>query len=190
MLSGLRLRHLLAFVAIFLVVGFLGWNYFLAPYQKERVVGLFDPTHDPLGVNYNIIQSKIAIGSAGFWGKGYKQGTQTQLGFLPEANSDFVFAAFVEEWGMAGGLVIIGSFLYLIFSILKIGILATANFEKFFCLGTATVMSLHFAINTASAIGFFPVVGIPFPFLSYGGSNLLTNFFLISIVHSIDQRRI
>lgn len=190
MLSGLRLKHFLGFVAIFIVVGFLGWNYFLAPYQKERIVGLFNPAHDPLGINYNIIQSKIAIGSAGFLGKGYKQGTQTQLGFLPQANADFILAAFIEEWGMAGGLIIMAAFLYLVFTILKIGTLAEANFEKFICLGTATVFSWHFIINTGSALGLFPVVGIPFPFLSYGGSNLITNFFLLSVVHSIYQRRI
>ena len=188
-LSGLRLRHFLTFIAIFLLVGFLSWNYFLASYQKERIIGVFNPTHDQLGVNYNLIQSKIAIGSAGLWGKGYGQGTQTQLGFLPQANADFVLAAFIEEWGVVGGFLVIAAFLYLIFTILKIGILAEANFEKFICLGTATVMSFHFVINTASVIGFFPVVGIPFPFLSYGGSSLLTNFFLLSIVYSIDRHR-
>ncbi|MDP3956794.1 MAG: FtsW/RodA/SpoVE family cell cycle protein [bacterium] len=190
MLSGLRLRHLLGFMAIFIVIGFLGWNYFLAPYQKERIVGLFNPAHDPLGVNYNIIQSKIAIGSAGFLGKGYKQGTQTQLGFLPQANADFILAAFIEEWGIAGGLIIMAAFLYLVFTILKIGTIAETNFEKFICLGTATVFSLHFVINTGSTLGLFPVVGIPFPFLSYGGSNLITNFFLLGVVHSIYQRRL
>ena len=189
MLAGLKLRHFLWFLAIFIIVGFLSWNYFLAPYQKERITGLFNPAHDPLGINYNIIQSKIAIGSAGLLGKGYRQGTQTQLGFLPQANADFILAAFIEEWGMAGGLIIMAAFLYLIFTILKIGTLAETNFEKFICLGTATVFSLHFVINTGSALGLFPVVGIPFPFLSYGGSNLITNFFLLSVVHSIYQRR-
>lgn len=187
-LSGLHLRHFALAILILGVAGILAWTYFLQDYQKERIAGLFHPERDPLGVNYNIIQSKIAIGSAGLLGKGYKQGTQTQLGFLPQANADFILAAFIEEWGILGGMIVISAFLYLIFTILKIGTLAETNFEKFNCLGVAVVFSWHFIINTGSATGLFPVVGIPFPFLSYGGSNLLTNFFLVSIVHSIYKR--
>jgi len=190
LLSGLRTRHFFIAVLTATIGFFLAWNFFLAGYQKDRIIGLFNPDRDPLGVNYSVIQSKIAIGSAGFWGKGYGQGTQTQLGFLPEANADFIFAAFVEEWGIALGLFLIAVFVYLIFHILKAGSLAETNFEKFICLGTVAVLSLHFAINVGSTIGFFPVVGVPLPFVSYGGSNLLTNFFLIGIVHSIAGRSV
>lgn len=188
LVSGLKLKHIAVAAAIFLIIGAVAWTYFLADYQRNRILGLFYPAKDPLGVNYSVIQSKIAIGSAGFFGKGYQQGTQVQLKFLPEAGTDFILAAFIEEWGWSAGLLAIAVFLYLIFIVLKIGVLAETNFEKFACLGAATVFSLHFIINVGSTLGLFPVVGLPFPFFSYGGSNLLTNFFLLGIIFSIANR--
>jgi rod shape determining protein RodA len=128
---------------------------------------------------------KIAIGSAGWWGKGYHQGSQTQLGFLSEPENGFILSAFIEEWGVLLGFMVLAAFVWLIWSVLKVGILADHNFEKFICLGTAIVLGVHVVLNAGSAVGLVPVVGVPFPFLSYGGSNLLMSFFLVGIVAAI-----
>jgi len=186
--SGIRPRHI--FIGLILGVALMawGWNGFLADYQKERILGLFYPERDPLGVNYSVIQSKIAIGSGGFWGKGWNQGTQSQLGFLPEAHNDFIFSALVEEWGLFGGILVLGAFLFLLWRIASIGMQAQNNFSKFLCLGAVIVLLLHFVFNIGSAVGLFPVIGVPFPLLSYGGSNLLVNFILIGMIQSIAMR--
>ena len=120
------------------------WFYGLKGYQRERIVGILYPEHDVLGINYSTIQSKIALGSAGVWGKGYGQGSQTQLGFLTEPESDFILAAFVEEWGYLPGLIVIFALVMLVIRILRIGANAERNFEKFVCLGVAVVFSLQF----------------------------------------------
>src|SRR3989344_9610043 len=122
------------------------------------------------------------------WGKGYHQGSQTQLGFLTEPANDFILAAFIEEWGILAGLLLIAVFLTLLWRILQVGLMANSNFEKFITLGTALVFGLHFLVNAGSTVGLFPVVGVPFPFLSYGGSNLLTSAFLLAIVNAIGRR--
>lgn len=183
--SGLKWTRLLAgFIILLLVLG-LFWMVLLKPYQKERVSGFFFSQKNPLGINYNVIQSKIAIGSAGFFGKGFRQGTQVQLGFLPEAKTDFIFSAFVEEWGLVGGLVLLAAFLVLIFRIIKIGLKADNNCAKFICLGAVIAFGLQFFFNVGSCLGLSPVVGTPWPFFSYGGSNLLTSALLIGIIQNI-----
>jgi rod shape determining protein RodA len=188
LLSGLPLRRIAAGVLIFfLATGFL-WAYVLKGYHRARIIGYFSPQQSSLGVNYSMIQSKIAIGSAGLFGKGYGQGTQTQLGFLSEPTEDFIFSAVIEEWGVAGGLLIIAVFLFLIFRILAIGLLADKNFEKFICLGTATMFGIQFLLNAGSATGLTPVVGVTFPFLSYGGSSMVADFFLLAVINSVRQR--
>ncbi len=188
LLSGLPARRILAASAIFiLVAGFL-WVYVLKDYHRARIIGYFSPQQSSLGVNYSTIQTKIAIGSAGFWGKGYGQGTQTELGFLSEPTEDFIFAAIIEEWGIAAGLLIIAAFLFLIFRILAIGLRADKNFEKFICLGTAAMLGIQFLLNAGSATGLTPVVGVTFPFLSYGGSSIIADFFLLAVVNSVRQR--
>ncbi len=188
LLSGLKFRHIAVAGVGFAVLAIIGWTFLLAPYQKERIIGLFDPSHDPLGVNYSVIQSKIAIGSGGLLGKGYGQGTQTQLGFLPEAANDFIFAALIEEWGLLTGMLVISTFIFLMYAILKVGILATTNFEKYITLGASTMIAIHFIINIGSTVGLLPVIGVPLPFVSAGGSNLLANMFLMAIIHSIALR--
>jgi rod shape determining protein RodA len=186
--SGLPRKKIFAALGIFAVIGALGWNFALKDYQKARIRGVFYPEENALTVNYSVIQAKIAIGSAGFWGKGYGQGSQTQLGFLTEPSNDFVLASVIEEWGLISAIIVIAAFLTLVWNILRIGIYAHANLEKFIALGVAMVFGLHFIVNTGSTIGLFPVVGVPFPFLSYGGSNLLTSFFLLAIINSIAYR--
>ena len=184
-LSGLRMRHLLIGLGVLLCIGFLSWQFFLAGYQKERIVGFFRPEYDPLGVNYNVIQAKIAIGSAGWWGKGFQQGTQVRLGFLPEAENDFAFAAFVEEWGIMGGMVLIGAFVTLLIRLLKIGWTARDNFGSFICLGATLMLLIEFFLNVGSNIGLVPVVGITFPFFSYGGSSIISKALIVGIVQSV-----
>jgi rod shape determining protein RodA len=187
LLSGLPWRRIAAGVLIFLcVAGFL-WVYILKDYHRARIIGYFSPGQSSLGVNYSTIQSRIAIGSAGLWGKGYGQGTQSQLGFLSEPTEDFIFSALIEEWGVAGGILIIAVFLFLIFRILSIGLLADKNFEKFICLGAVTMFGAQFLLNAGSATGLIPVVGVTFPFLSYGGSSMIADFFLLAIINSVRQ---
>lgn len=188
LVSGLSFRRVVLSSLVFLVALVLMWSFGFKTYQKERIIGFFYPDRDSLGINYSLNQSKIAIGSAGLWGKGYGQGTQTQLGFLSEPANDFILAALVEEWGVFGGLVVIVSFVVLILSILKIGLEADQNFEKFICLGTAIAFSSHFLLNAGSVVGLTPVVGMTFPFLSYGGSSMVGSFFLLAIINSIYKR--
>lgn len=189
LVSGIKWRHLLISFLIFAAVGIFMWASILENYQKERISGVFFPSQDPLGINYNVIQSKIAIGSAGFLGKGFNQGTQTQLGFLPEAQTDFIFAAIVEEFGLLAGFIIMLAFGYLILRIVIIGMHTDNNFGRFICLGTAMFLIVQFALNIGSNLGITPVIGVPFPFLSYGGSSLLTSFIIIGIIQSINIKK-
>lgn len=183
--SGLPARYLLYGTLAVIISSFFLWGH-LADYQRERIIGVFRPELDPLGINYNVIQSKIAIGSAGFLGKGFKQGTQVQLGFLPESQTDFIIPSFIEEWGLLGGLAVLLSFFYLCREIINIGLnIAKDNFDKFICLGVIIIFSFHFFINIGSVTGLLPVIGLPFPFMSYGGSSLLTSFALVAIINSI-----
>lgn len=186
--SGLPPRRVALGAVVLGVAGILLWSYGLREYQRERIVGLVYPERDALGVNYSVIQSKIAIGSGGLWGKGYGQGTQAQLGFLTEPSTDFALSALFEEWGWAGGAAVVVVFVALVIGVLRVGIYARSNFEKFVCLGTAILLGTHFFLNAGSATGIVPVVGVPFPFLSYGGSNFLTNALLLAIVNAIDAR--
>lgn len=188
LISGIRWRHLALMLIIFSIAGFLIWHGVLKDYQKERIFGVFFPNWDALGINYNVIQSKIAIGSAGFFGKGFGQGTQSHLGFLPEARTDFIFAAIVEEWGLLTGLFLIAAFAILVFETIKIGFNANNNFSRFVCLGAAILFVFHLILNLGSNLGLTPVIGVAFPFLSYGGSSLLTNLILIGIIQSIKIR--
>lgn len=183
--SGLSWRKILiGFLILILAFSFL-WLTFLKSYQKERISGFIFPERNPLGINYNVIQSKIAIGSAGLFGKGFGQGTQVQLGFLPEAQADFIFSAFTEEWGLVGGFALIAAFLLIIFRIIKTGVKSESNCAKFICLGSVIVLASQFFFNVGSSLGLSPVVGTTFPFFSYGGSSLLTSALLIGIIQNI-----
>ena len=185
LVSGIPWRHLLVVLLLLSILGTLAWDSFLKPYQKERILGFLFPTRDPLGINYSVIQAKIAIGSAGLFGKGFKQGTQTKLGFLTEQQTDFIFAAFIEEWGVLAGLLLVAAFIFLIFEIIKIGLDAQNNFSRFVCLGAAILFVVQFILNIGSNLGLTPVIGATFPFFSYGGSSILTNFILLGIIQSI-----
>ena len=188
LLSGLPPKRVLAAVVIILLAAGFIWTYVLRDYHRARIVGFLYPHEDVLGINYSATQSKIAIGSAGLFGKGYGQGTETQLGFLSEPTEDFIFAAIIEEWGIVGGMVVAVAFFLLVLQILRIGALADENFEKFICLGVAMMLGVQFFLNAGSTTGLLPVVGVTFPFVSYGGSSMLANSFLLAIVNSIRKR--
>jgi len=190
LISGIPKKYILVGLLIFAIVGVFAWSFLFADYQKARIVGLFQPDEDPLGVNYSVAQSKIAIGSAGFFGKGFGGGTQVQLGFLPAAQTDFVFAAFVEEWGILGGSILVSAFVFLVYRLLKRGRESSSNLPRFIVLGTALVLLIHFVINMGSTLGLLPVIGIGLPFVSYGGSNLLTVAALIGIIQGVTEKRV
>lgn len=189
LVSGIRWRHLVSVLLIIVMLIGLGWVVFLKPYQKDRIVGVFFPNRDVLGVNYNVIQAKIAIGSAGLFGKGFRQGTQVQLGFLPEAQTDFIFSGITDEWGLVTAFLLIGAFFMMIMRIVAIGLEERNNFSQFICLGTAIFLVANFVFNTGSNLGLLPVIGVPYPFLSYGGSHILVEFILLGMVQSIKLRK-
>lgn len=185
LMSGVNKKRLAFGIVLVAVLCIIMWFFVLKPYQQERIAGFLFPETDPLGINYNVMQSKIAIGSAGFFGKGFDKGTQTQLGFLPEAHTDFIFASFTEEWGMLGALIFLSSYGCMIWRISAIGMKAGRNDMKFVSLGSGLLFLIHFFVNIGSAIGLMPVIGISLPFMSYGGSNLLTSALLISMIERI-----
>lgn len=186
--TGLPKRRILAAMVLAAVAVAIAWFAVFEPYQKARIIGVLHPERDPLGVNYSTNQAKIAVGSAGWFGKGYGQGTQVQLRFLTEPQGDFALASFTEEWGLVGALAVLGAFLALILGILRIGRATHRNTERLVCLGVALSFTVQAAINAGSTLGLLPVIGVPFPFLSYGGSSLLTSAALIGIVNAIAYR--
>lgn len=189
LVAGLPVKYIATSMIIFALLGILAWNFGLQDYQKNRIMAVFRPGADPLGVDFNVIQSKNAIGSAGLFGKGFGQGAIVQLGFLPVAQTDFAFASFTEEWGIVGGGLIILVFTFIMWRVASIGIKSSDNFSKFICLGTMIFLGLQFAVNIGSVIGLTPVIGVVFPFLSAGGSNLISSMFLLGIVQNIAVRQ-
>ena len=163
LLSGLPLKRLVVAIAVFAIAAGFLWAYVLKDYHRARIIGFLAPQTNVLGVNYSLVQSKIAIGSAGWLGTGWGQGTQAQLGFLSEPTEDFIFAAFTEEWGMLGAAVLIVAFVAFIFAILAVGMRAQENFEKFICLGVAIMFGTQFLLNAGSVTGLTPVVGVDVP---------------------------
>lgn len=185
LMSGIHMKRFLIGILGVVLAFSLMWAFFLKPYQKDRVVGFLSPERDPLGVNYNVIQSKIAIGSAGVFGKGFGMGTQVQFKFLPEAQTDFIFAAFTEEWGLVGALLLVSTFFFMVYRVIMIGQRAKDNYFRFICLGAGVYFTAHFLVNVGSDLGLLPVAGVTLPFVSYGGSNLLTSSVLLSIIQHI-----
>ncbi|MBI2601951.1 MAG: rod shape-determining protein RodA [Deltaproteobacteria bacterium] len=152
----------------------MGWQFLLRPYQKLRILNLFNPALDPSGSGYNSLQSLVAVGSGGQWGKGFLHGTQAQLQFLPARQTDFIFSVFAEEQGFWGGALIFVLFAILSYAALEIAREAKDTFNTLLAIGIGALIFLEFFINVAMVIGIFPVVGMPLPFFSYGGSFLLT----------------
>ncbi len=179
-ISGINLNKILSAIAIILLGIPIAWN-FLHDYQKQRIEIFLDPEKDPLGAGYNLIQSKIAIGSGGITGKGFMQGTQSHLSFLPEHQTDFIFAFLTEELGFLGGITIIILFALLISLIFSISIKCKSIFLKFISQGVASIIFLHVVINIGMVMGLAPVVGVPLPFISYGGTMMVSTMLGISL---------
>lgn len=183
--AGIRLRHLVLVGALGAILAAVAWTSFFAPYQKERVFAYVDPYRDPQGAGYNVIQSMIAAGSGQWWGKGIGYGTQSHLNFLPEAETDFIFAAFAEETGFIGAAILVGLFAALLWRIVVIGRRAQDNFAKLFALGFASFLFFETFVHISINLGLLPVTGIALPLISYGGSSLITTLVGIGIVESV-----
>jgi rod shape determining protein RodA len=166
----------------------LSW-FFLHDYQKQRILTFLDPTKDPLGAGYHIIQSQIAIGSGQFWGKGFLEGTQSQLRFLPEKHTDFALAVFGEEWGFVGCIVLLALFCAFLYQISLVAHESKDSFGSHLAAGVFFYFFWQILINMGMVLGIMPVVGIPLPFISYGGSSMLVNFCLVGIVLNVSMRR-
>ncbi len=162
---------------------------FLEPYQIIRIVTFLNPEKDPLGAGYHIIQSKIAVGSGQFWGKGFLRGTQNQLRFLPEQHTDFVFSVFAEEWGFFGSSVMLILFFFLVLYGINIARRSQDRFGALLALGLTALIFWQFFINISMVTGLMPVVGLPLPFISYGGSSLVTTLMACGLILNIGMRR-
>jgi rod shape determining protein RodA len=175
--------------AVFALASPLLWNYGLREYQRLRLLTLFHPSQDPLGSGYNVIQSQIAIGSGGFWGKGLMNGTQSKLLFLPEQHTDFIFPVLAEELGFWGVVLLLSFFAFIVLRGTHIARRATSPQSSLLAIGIVGLIAIQLFINIAMTVGLFPVTGITLPFISYGGSSILLIFFCVGLLLGIEYRR-
>ena len=182
-IAGLNIKYFV-YSSLLLLVSFPFIVSILKPYQKARILTFFNPDRDPLGAGYQIIQSKIAIGSGGFFGKGYLKGTQSYLEFLPEKHTDFIFTLFSEEFGFLGSIILMLLYILLISRVISIGFSVRSFFAKLYCFGFASAVFIYVFVNIAMVLGLLPIVGAPLPIMSYGGSSMLSIMLGLSIVMS------
>lgn len=185
---GIQQRTLIG-LAVLAAGGAGGGWFLLRGYQKQRILTFLDPESDPLGSGYHIIQSKIAVGSGGFFGKGFMKGSQSQLSFLPERHTDFAFSVFAEEWGFGGSLLLLGLYLLLIIWGLYVARNAADLFGTFLAFGVSAMLFWHIVINLGMVIGLLPVVGVPLPLFSYGGTSMITTMLGAGLLLNISMRR-
>jgi len=183
-ISGIKLRHFFLLLSLSLLILALGWQFFLKDYQKQRIISFFQPKFEPKGIGWSQIQAKIAIGVGGIFGQGLFKGSQTQLGFLPEPQTDFIFSAIAEEMGLMGILFLFFLFSILIWRIIKIALSAESNFPRLFASGLAILFLSEVFIHTGMNLGLLPIIGIPLPLVSYGGSSLIANLIGLGILQS------
>ncbi len=183
-----RKKILIGLLALAVLFGYGTWDRFLKPYQKDRVKSFLNPNQDPQGAGYNSIQAKIAIGSGKFFGRGFQKGSQNQLQFLPERHSDFIFCVLSEEYGLLGGSLTLICFLILLFMILNIGQNSKDRKGALVCVGTTAFMFWHIFTNVGMVTGLLPIVGVPLPLLSYGGSSMVTFMATLGLVASVERR--
>ncbi len=184
LISGIKLRHFLILVLCFLLISILSWSFLLMDYQKERILSFLFP-YDPLGVSWSQNQAKIAVGSGGVFGQGLGSGSQTQYGFLPEPQTDFIFSAIAEETGLLGVSVLLFLFSILFWRIMKIAIDSQTNFPRLFASGLTIILVSQTFIHIGMNLGLLPIIGIPLPLISYGGSSLIATFIGLGILQSI-----
>ena len=182
-LGGVKVKYFIySFITFLISLPFI--ISFLKPYQKLRILTFLDPDRDPLGAGYQIIQSKIAIGSGGLDGKGFLKGTQSYLDFLPEKHTDFIFTLFSEEFGFIGSVALLILYSIIIFRIIRIGAISRSNFARLFCFGFAFAIFIYIVVNLSMVLGLLPIVGSPLPIMSYGGSSMLATMIGFGIVLS------
>jgi rod shape determining protein RodA len=187
--GGIRWRVWAAMLLVVVIALPLGWTYFLKPYQKERIMIFLNPERDPLGSGYQVTQAKIAIGSGGIHGKGFRQGTQAKLEFLPARHTDFIFAVLGEEWGFIGVSIVLGLYLFFIVQAMTFAKHARDRGGTFLVIGLISFFIFHILINVSMQIGVLPTTGIPLPLISYGGSSTMMFFIAIGLMLNVDMRR-
>jgi rod shape determining protein RodA len=189
LLAGLRLRAVLVLLVALAMVGWLGWRYALKDYQKERIYTFLDPDRDPRGTGYQKIQSQIAVGSGGLLGKGYRNGSQSRLGYLPARHTDFIFSVLAEEFGFVGVAGVLGLYLLVLWRMLETALLARDRVGAFLASGLAASLGFQVVYNVAMVAGLVPVKGLPLPFMSYGGASLLSSLLAVGLVLNVRMRR-
>jgi|TARA_B110001450_G_scaffold251473_1_gene271669 rod shape determining protein RodA len=182
-LAGVKIKFFAYFAIIFVSLTPIAIS-FLKPYQKARILTFLNPDRDPLGAGYQIIQSKIAIGSGGFFGKGFLNGSQSYLDFLPEKHTDFIFTLFSEEFGFFGSMSILLLYSLIIYRVVNIGHITRSNFGKLYCYGFSTAFFIYVVVNMGMVLGLLPIVGAPLPIMSYGGSSMLSIMFGLGLAMS------
>jgi len=182
-LSGVHIKYFI-YSGLILIISAPFVISFLKPYQKLRILSFFDPERDPLGAGYQIIQSKIAVGSGGLSGKGFLKGTQSYLEFLPEKHTDFIFTLFSEEFGFFGSICLLLIYSVLIYRIIAIGSISRSFFGRLYCYGFGSAIFIYIVVNMSMVLGLLPIVGSPLPIMSYGGSSMLATMVGLSIVMS------
>jgi rod shape determining protein RodA len=189
LLAGVSWRWVITALTTAIIGGYVGFTFFMHDFQRKRILTFLNPERDPLGEGYQITQSKIAIGSGGVFGVGYMRGTQSQLDFLPERHTDFVFAMLLEEFGIIGGLLALALYLGVIGFGVFIAITSRNYFGKLLASGISILIFIYVSINAAMIMGLMPVVGMPMPLLSYGGSVMLSIMFAIGLVQNVKVNR-
>ena len=188
LIAGVRWRYLAVIAIAGALTLPLGW-YFLKDYQRARLVTFLDPSGDPRGAGYQVIQSKIAVGDGGVWGRGVTRGTQTQLRFLPATHTDLIFSSFAEEHGFVGVMVVLGLYFLLLMQIVQNAQMAPDRAGMYVCMGVAALLLFHVLVNVGMVVGRMPVTGIPLPLMSSGGSNTFSVFMMLGLVNSVRLRR-
>ena len=183
--SGMKLRHFVLLLLIASMVAWGGWHFVLRPYQQRRVTSFLDPYADPKGGGYQMIQSMVAVGSGRIWGKGLGYGSQSHLHFLPEPETDFIFATYAEEWGFVGSAVLFAALLLLLWRIVRVGAIARDNFSRLYSIGFAALIFSQSFIHIGMNMGVLPITGITLPFVSYGGSSLVIMLSGVGILQNI-----
>ena len=189
LLAGLRARYLIAAAVLGSLTAVVGWFYLLHDYQRQRVLTFLDPQNDPLGAGYHIIQSTIAIGSGGPFGKGYMNGTQAQLQFLPERSTDFIFAVIGEEWGLIGLLTVLALYVFIVGRCLFIAATAQDTFARLVAGSLSLTFAVYVLVNAGMVTGLLPVVGVPLPLISYGGTSMVTLMAGFGILMAVNSKR-
>ena len=188
LMAGIRWKYLLVITAILVVALPIGYHL-LKPYQKDRLVSFINPDRDPKGTGFQVIQSRIAVGNGGMWGRGAKESSQTHLGFLPVPHTDFIFASFAEEHGFVGVVIALVLYFLLIMQVIQNAQTATDRAGLYVCMGVAALILFHVLVNVGMVVGRMPVTGIPLPLMSSGGSNTWSIFLMLGLVNSVRLRR-